>query len=209
MKKVLSLAMIFSFVFLAACSSKMAQREVKITVLEKIPNIAQPKWVSSTAEFWEEKGSYFYRGMSEGMTNLEAARRAAGASAQERIVEQVKQVVRVEFSRALEGGAYDANTGAYLKNTFFSVVDNLTVSGIKIKETYTERLNEFDGINNKTYFRSYCLAEISQNDYKKLVANAFSKTGAQIKSNESAKEISAQVEKRFFDAQTAAQAANQ
>ncbi|MDR2772498.1 MAG: hypothetical protein LBB93_03420 [Elusimicrobiota bacterium] len=182
---------------------------VVLTVVETIPNVSAPKWVESTSEFWEDGGNYYYRGLSEGMTNIEAARRAAQASAVTQIAEQIKSVVRVEFSRALQGGAYDDTTGAYLKDVFFSVVDNLSVSGAVVKETYSQRLNESNKTNgtSRTYYRSYSLAQISAADYKNLVANAFDQTKNQVKANDSAKELSDAVEQRFF--QTQAQAADQ
>ncbi|MDR2709391.1 MAG: hypothetical protein LBC07_05405 [Elusimicrobiota bacterium] len=176
---------------------------ITIVVLESVPNIATPDWVNNTDDFWEANGNYLYRGMAEGMTNMEASRRSAQASAVTQIAEQVKATVRVEFSRALESEAYDEATGIYLKDVFFSVVDNLTLSGVAVKGSYSQRISETnrDTGTTKVYYRSYVLAQLSQQDFKKLVATAFDKTSTQMTANKSAKELAKEVEDRFFAAQ--------
>jgi hypothetical protein len=209
-KRIVFAAAAFFTLFLFSCGGSKAlvnskESHIVLVILETIPATNAPEWVNNTAEFWEENGNYYYRGFSEGMTNVEATRRAAQASANTQIAEQVKSVVRVEFSRALEGAAYDANVGAYLKDIFFSVVDNLNVSGATLRESYTQRLSErnTETGNSRIYCRSYALVQISAADYKRLVAGAFSKTQDQVKANESAKELSQKVEERFFNSQNA------
>ena len=185
--------------FFAACSSTGPKTSIK--VLETIPNISEPSWVKVSNEYWEAKGVYYYRGTSEGLTNLEAAKRAANASAKTNLAEQVKSTVRAEFSRALEAGNYDETTGGYLKDTFFSAVDNLTLSGVALKESYLQHILQSDGINEKMYYRAYALATVSVEDYKKLVKSAFSNTNAQVAANKSAKELAKETEERFWAAQ--------
>ena len=90
---------ILSLCFLVACASTGSKSNIK--VLEAIPNIAEPSWVKTSNEYWEKKGIYYYRGTSEGLTNLEAAKRAATASAKTNLAEQVKSTIRAEFSKAL------------------------------------------------------------------------------------------------------------
>jgi hypothetical protein len=176
---------------------------IVLVVLETIPNTSTPDWVNNAADFWEENGNYFYRGISEGMTSIAAARRSAQAAAFTQIAEQVKAVIRVEFSRAMEATAYNDASGEYLKDVFFSVVDNLTISGAIVKESFAQRISETnkETKTSKIYYRAYSLAQISSQDYKKLVAGAFDKTGAQVQANQSAKELSEAVEKRFFEGQ--------
>ena len=190
----------------AACGAKKAvvneiPASAGIKILETIPNIPAPDWVNSSKDFWEEKGSYHYRGMSEGMTNIEAAKRAASASARVNIAEQVKNTVRNEFSRAMEAGSYDETTGGYLKDVFFSAVDNLNMSGAVISDSYSQRILETSKSDEKTYYRSYVLAQITVDDYKKMVTMAFTDTSVQVSANKSAKELAAETEARFWQAQ--------
>ena len=193
--------------FSCAKSGDIKKAELKATIVERIPDISEPDWTKKTSEFWEEKGFYIYRGMSEGMSNLQASRRAAEASAKAALAEQVKSVVRSEFSSALEAAGGDANSGQYLKDIFFSAVENLTLSGVIVKESYSQKLFEGDGYGGgKTYYRSYVLAQVSIDDYRKMVAAAFSKTNAQVgAANKSAKELSKETEERFWQQQRDAQ----
>lgn len=185
--------------FFAACASTGSKSNIK--VLETVPNISEPSWVKTSDEYWERRGIYYYRGISEGLTNLEAAKRAATASAKTNLAEQVKSTIRVEFSKALEAGNYDDTTGGYLKDIFFSAVDNLTLSGVAQKESYVQHILESNGINEKLYYRAYALATVSVEDYNKLVKSAFSKTNAQVAANKSAKELAKETEERFWNAQ--------
>ena len=181
--------------------SSTVKSSSSIKILETIPDIATPKWVNSDTEFWEEKGVYFYRGTSEGMTNLAAAKRSSAATAQTNIAEQVKNTVRVEFSQAMEAGAYEETSGEYLKNSFFSSVDNLTVSGVRITSSFVQSVAETTSSGERIYYRAYTLASLDKEDYKKLVQRAFSDTSAQVSANKSAKEIAAETEKRFWEAE--------
>jgi hypothetical protein len=164
--------------------------------------VSTPKWAENTQDFWEEKGNYFYKGLSEGMTNVQASRRAAQAAAFTALAEQVKVTVRNEFSNALESGAYDQTSGGYLKDVFFSVVDNLTISGAVVAESYSQRISEASETDNRVYWRSFVLSRISADDYKKLVQQAFDKTSNQVGANKSAKELAKEVENRFFEIET-------
>ena len=201
MKKALSLSAVFAALVLslAGCGGKALGPNVK--VIETIPaNVSSPKWVESTKEFWEEKGAYFYRGLTEGMTNIQASKRSAQATAVTQMAEQIKATIRNEFSYALEAGAYDPTSGGYVKDVFMSVVDNLAVSGAVAIESYSQKVAEItDGNDGKVYWRSYVLLKIKEEDYKKLVKAAFDKTGAQLGANKSAKELTKETEKRFFE----------
>lgn len=188
---------------MTACSSKNMVKtpQLSVKVLETIPATSAPDWVNSTQEFWEKGGTYFYRGTAEGYTNLETAKRAASAGARVSIAEQVKNVVRNEFSRAMEAGAYDDTTGGYLKDVFFSAVDNLTLSGVQIRESYLQHLLETGDMSERMYYRAYVLASISKADYNKLVRAAFTDTKAQVSANKSAKQLAAETEERFWKQQ--------
>jgi UDP-glucose 6-dehydrogenase len=133
--------------------------------------------------------------MSEGMTNIEASKRAAGASAQQSFAESVKQTVAAQLGAAIEaeGGGEADNV---LSSAFVSVVDNLTTSGVKVIKYYSERV--FDREKNMTYYRTYALAQISERDYDRLVGNAFNKTEEQVKANKNARDLLEQAESRII-----------
>lgn len=120
------------------------------------------------------------------------------ATARTNMAEQVKSTIRSEFARALEAGNYDDSTGGYLKDVFFSAVDNLTVNGIVMQETYLQRLLESDGLQERMYYRAYVLARISVQDYNGVVKRAFTDTKAQVQANKSAKELVKETEARFW-----------
>lgn len=201
MKKELMLCLLLAGVgLISACSTKnvLQTPQLNVKVVETIPATSAPDWVNSTQEFWEKGGQYFYRGTAEGFTNLEAAKRAAAANARVSLAEQVKNVVRSEFSRALEAGVYDETTGGYLKDVFSSVVDNLPLSGVQIRESYLQHLLEISDMSQRLYYRAYILASLSKSDYNKLVRAAFSDTKAQIAANKSAKQLAVETEDRFW-----------
>ena len=178
-----------------------AEDSVRVHVVETIPATEAPEWVNRSQEFWEEDQQYFYRGISEGFTNLEAAKRAAQAAVHVGIAEQVKNTVRSEFSRALEAGMYDEDTGGYIKDIFFSVVENLTLSGVRINESYLQRLHEAGDGRDKLYYRAYVLGSIRKQDFRQLVRMSFADTTAQVGANKSAKELLAETEARFWQQQ--------
>ncbi|MDR0485953.1 MAG: hypothetical protein LBH29_04430, partial [Elusimicrobiota bacterium] len=163
MKKLVYIAGVLLFaIVLSSCGGGTNLKDApKITVIEKVPNISTPKWVERSQDFWEEKGSYFYRGMSEGMTNVQASRRAAEAAATTALAQQVKATVRNEFTNALESESYNSTTGGYLKDIFFSVVDNLTISGAAVSESFSEHISMASDTENKVYWRSYVLVRIN------------------------------------------------
>ena len=204
MKKVcLYSVLLLSVATFAACKGgQIRSDKVNIAVVETIPTADTPKWVNRSQDFWEEKQTYFYRGISEGFANLETARRAAQASLQAGIAEQIKNTVRNEFARALEAGMYDETTGGYIKDLFFSAVENITLSGVRLNESYLQRLHETGAGRDKLYYRAYVLGSITKQDYKQLVIRAFSDTKAQVVANKSAKELLAQTEERFWQQQS-------
>lgn len=204
MKKVCVFVCVLSCALLAACSSGYRKADpdlFAVQVIETIPQVPAPDWVAKTQEFWQEKTRYYYRGTAEGFTNLEAAKRAASANARISLAEQVKTIVREEFSRALEASAYEAATGGYLKDVFFSAVENLTLSGVAIRQSYVQRLLERNELSERVYYRAYVLASIEQKDFTRLVQAAFNDTKQQVAANKSAKDLAAVTEKRFWQQQ--------
>ncbi len=189
--------------FLTACSSadKIKSNHFEVKVIESIPQTGMPDWVNQTKEFWQDKGQFYYRGTAEGFTNLEAAKRAAAANARIQLAEQIKSVVRNEFSRALEAEAYDEATGGYLKDVFFSAVENLTLSAVSVRESYLQRLLESGALSERIYYRAYVLVSIDEKDYRRLVLAAFSDTKQQVAANKSAKALAAVTEERFWQQQ--------
>lgn len=205
MKELLTVS--FSFIFfgllgLVGCASKgkvSPAEQVKMTVLETIPRGNQPKWVASGKEYYTEGSKMFYVAVAEGFVNLEASKRASFATAQTKVAEQVKNTIGVEFGRSLEAGMYEDTTGGYLKDVFMSNVNKISVSGIAVESTYTEKIYEQKGNESKVYYRTYSLVSIPEATYKNLVKKAFDDTSAQVSQNKSAKELLNEAEKRFYN----------
>ena len=202
MKKLLAVSFSFMFFGLVGCASKgkvSPAEQVKMTVLETIPRGDQPKWVASGKEYYTEDSKMFYVAVAEGFSNLEASRRASFAAAQTKVAEQIKNTIGVEFGRSLETGMYEDTTGGYLKDVFMSNVNKISVSGIAVESTYTEKIHEQKGNDSRVYYRTYSLVSIPEATYKNLVKKAFDDTSAQVSQNKSAKELLNEAEKRFYN----------
>ena len=204
MKKFLAVS--FSFLFLGlitSCASKKGQiskeDQVKIAVLETIPDGGQPKWVKDGREHYIEDGKMYYVSVAEGFNNLEASKRASFASAQTKVAEQVKNTIGIEFGRSLETGMYEETTGGYLKDVFMSNVNKLDISGVTVESTYTEKIQEQKGKESKVYYRTYSLVSIPEDTYKNLVKRAFDDTSEQVQQNKSAKQLLEEAESRFYN----------
>ena len=194
--------LLLSVATLAACKGAPVKTEqVQVKVVESIPAAEMPKWAKSSQDFWEDKDNYLYRSIAEGFANLETAKRAAQAGIQTSIAEQIKNTVRTEFARALEAGMYEENTGGYVKEIFFSAVENLTVSGVVLRESYLQRLHEYGLGRDKLYYRAYVLGSISKQNYRQLVNRAFTDAKAQVSANKDAKQLVAETETRFWQNQ--------
>lgn len=187
-------------VFLFGCGgTREGLKGTTQTVLEKIPNISQPEWVTSTKEFQERDGNYYYRGLTEGYTDLEASIRGAVANARTKLGEQIKDTMRSEFKRAMEAQKYDPTVGGYLSDSFVSVVNNIDISGSIHSESYSEKISEVSQTGEKLFYRSYVLLQFPKASYEQAVKRAFNDLAAQIEANKSAKELSVEVEKRFYE----------
>lgn len=189
------LAVCFCFVSCSTTNS-LQSTGTSIKILETIPNISTPDWVNSTTDYWEEKDSYVYRSKSEGMTQLAVAQRVANANALINIAKQVKNSVKMKFNQTMEASAYDATTCGYLKDTFFSVIDNLTLTlnGANTTSFYVQRISETNSSGERLYYRAYVLVYLSKDAYKQSVQKAFTDTITQVSA------LVAETEKRFFGA---------
>ncbi len=150
-------------------------------------------------EFWEKKGSYYYRGMSQGFTDPEVSKQDAEATARTSLARHIKLVLRDEFRRVLEAQKHDPTIGGYLSDSFVSVVDNLEISGSVLVESYNQRIREE---SYKTvlrdYWRTYVLLKLPRGEYDKCAKRAFESLKEQVQANKSAKDLAEQTEKRFL-----------
>lgn len=202
MKKSLVVAVSFMFLGLVGCASTGStisqSSKVKMNVIETVPRGDQPSWVKDGKDYFEKDSKMYYVSVAEGFGNLEASKRASFASAQTKVAEQVKNTIGVTFGRSLETGAYEESTGGYLKDVFMSNVEKIQVSGIVAESTYSEKIQEQNGDDSKTYWRTYTLASIPVATYKDLVSGVFAKTSKQVSQNNSAKELLKEAENRFY-----------
>lgn len=202
MRKYLIFAIVGICLFVQSCITPktIAKRgNMRIVVLETIPQTSLPKWVNSTKEFWEKKGSYYYRGISQGYTDPEISKQDAEAIARASLARQIRLVLREEFRKALEAQKHDPTIGGYLSDSFVSVVDNIEISGSVLAESYSQRIREE---SYKTvlrdYWRTYVLVKLPRGEYDKCASRAFSNLKEQVQANESAKNLAEQTEKRFL-----------
>ena len=176
--------------------------KTRVVIVETIPRMAEPKWVKSTKEFWEKKGSYFYRGMSQGYTDPGVSKQDAEAVARTSLARQIRVVLRDEFRRALEAQKQDPTIGGYLSDSFISVVDNLEVTGSVLVDSYCQRIQE---ISHKTvlsdYWRTFAKVELPRGEYEKCAKRAFENLKVQVQANESAKDLLEETEERFWEQQ--------
>lgn len=207
MKKLVALSVGFMFLGLIGCSSskvaKVSQADqIKMSVIETVPSGSQPDWVKDGKDAFIKDGKMYYVAVAEGFGNLEASKRASSASVQTKVAEQVKNTIGVEFGRSLETGAYEESTGGYLKDIFMSTTGKLDISGVVVEGTYSEKIQEVNGAENKVYWRTYSLASIPETTFKELVKKAFDDTSAQVSQNKSAQELLKEAEDRFYNKST-------
>lgn len=199
------IAVVAASLFVQSCATTrtiMERGKMRVVVVETIPQVSEPKWVKSTTEFWEKKGSYFYRGMSQGYTDPEVSKQDAEAVARTSLARQIRVVLRDEFRRALEAQKQDPTTGGYLSDSFVSVVENLEVTGGVLVNSYCQRIQEESHKTVlKDYWRTYALVKLPRGEYEKCAKRAFENLKAQVKANESAKDLLEETEERFWEQQ--------
>ena len=202
MVKYLLVVALVASLFVQSCgpSRVLVKRgKTRVIIAETIPRIAEPKWVKSTKEFWEKKGAYFYRGMSQGYTDPEVSRYDAEAVARTSLARQIKVVLRDEFRRALEAQKQDPTIGGYLSDSFVSVVENLEITGSVLVDSYCQRIQEESHKTVlKDYWRTYALVKMPRGEYEKCAKRAFENLKAQVEANESAEELLEETEERFW-----------
>ena len=192
-------AVILELMLKGCAGNRMKSVPSAIKIIETIPASLSPDWVASPLEFWESKGDYYYRGLSEGFNDPEASTRDAVASARTKLSEQVKIALREEFKRAFEGEKYDPVIGGYLSDAFFSAVENIEFSGSIHSASYSQRIVNTIEDNPKTYWRSFVLVKIPCTEYKKSVRKVWESTKEKVIANKSAKELAEKIEKKFWE----------
>jgi hypothetical protein len=206
MQKNVSLAIVvalgffgLAFGLIGCAGTKQLTKGTTVTVIERIPNIEQPKWVNRAEEFWQDKGDFYYKGVSEGYTDLESSNRSAVATSRTKIGEMVKTTMRGEFEKAMVAGKYDPNVGGSLKDSFASVTDNIVISGTVPNESYSEKISQISDNTEKLYYRTYMLMKLSEAEYQKAVARVFDDMKGQLKANESAKQAAEETKNRLLE----------
>lgn len=199
-KALLNLATIISVVLLLESCAGLRTMVVEIVMIESVPETSKPGWVKSTKEFWQKKGNYYYRGISQGYKDLEVSKQDAEAIARINLARQIKLVLRDEFARAVEAQKADPNIGGYLKDAFVMVVVNLDVSGSVLEHSYNERMQERTKRSIiKDYWRSYVLVKLPREDFERAAKKAFENLKEQVQANQSAKELAEKVEEHFWE----------
>lgn len=177
-------------------------QQLKKTIIERVPNI-NPDWVAK-GDFVKD-GKRFVVGFVEGFTNLQSSRIASGNSAKTRFAQLIKDTFTARTASVIKSGHGDDETGGIVEEAFFSATDKLDVDGIMLNEYYSEQVQEQNGSSNKIYWRSYCLASLSESKYKNAVDRAFNDTKKQlrnekqIKNNKAAEQLLEEVKSKFYN----------
>lgn len=156
--------------------------ETGIKVIETIPPISMPDWVSH-AERWEENGRIYFKVSGDGYDTLSDAQEASASIAKRRIIEELysnitaietvnKQAITLNEQHSRENIEF-ANYASMIR----SVIDNVTISGIIVNKMYIQHIAEKKTHGTEVYYRAYVLASISSRDYKAIGDNVFEQVG--------------------------------
>ncbi len=212
MKHFLSVLFSFLLVGLVGCASGggtqkptviAESQQLKKVIIERVPNTDSPKWTAK-GDF-TENSKVFVVGFVQGFTNLQSSRIAAGNSAKTRFAQLIKDTFSARTASAIKSGHGDDETGGVVEEAFFSATDKLDVDGIMLDEYYSEQVQEQNGSASKIYWRSYCLASLTESKYKDAVDRAFDDTKKQLrkekqsKNNKAAEELLEEVKNKFYN----------
>ena len=160
-----------------------------MTVLEKIPNIPQPDWTTSSKDYWTQNGNVYTSGSAKKYSNLKTALDEAENFAMAKLVKHTKETMLAEFRETMALQKYDAKTGEYVTDTFSIVVSTMKISGAWIKESYSEKIKETSKGNERIIYRSWVLVELTRPVYESNIQQALSNLKTVVKTNKNVKKL--------------------
>ena len=131
-------------------------------VVERIPR-TEPDWIGKS--FWEASDRYFYVGAVTNRADMALGLREAKAEGEKKLVEQIRQRIRTEFGSAIQGQNLDGQTGSYVSDLIAKVSDNVEVSGVRMEETYIEKVEETTGTGVRYVYNCYAELQLAKADY--------------------------------------------
>ena len=164
-------------------------------VLERTPDVIQPDWTYKNRSYWIEDSSIYCSGFTDNSADIKASLTEAENSARTKLIQRIKAMVLSELKKAIDYQDMDSNTENYLNNIIPKIMMTFRVIGINKKDTYSEKISEKKGKEDKIYFKSYVLAAVSNKDYYKNILSAITSLKNEVKSDKSALKAVGNMEK--------------
>lgn len=124
---------------------------------------ATPDWVGKS--FVDQGDHYLYIGVVTNRADMALGLREAKAEGEKKLAEQIRQRIRTEFGSAIEGQNLDGQTGAYVRDLIAKVSDNVEVSGVRMSETYVEKIEETTGSGVRYLYNCHAQLQLEKADY--------------------------------------------
>ena len=179
----MAVCMCSAMLVISGCASlMMSQKEPVQTVLERNPD-KEPAWmINDSRTYWVDKTSIMASGASGESNTLQTAVSGAENAANAKLIQGIKGMIDAEYKTALSRVKPDPTTETYLNNTFGGVLSNMQITGITVKEIYSEKVKEMFKKNEKIFYRAYALVEVSNANYDKIILSSVSSLKNEIKS---------------------------
>ena len=164
---------------LTACAGSRNGMVGKQTVISNLPANA-PTWLAKGT--YEENGRLYYRGAVSGRTDMALGLREAQGEAEKILAEEIKERIRTEFGSSIQGANVDGELGSHVTDIIAKVSENVQVSGAKLSEQFSQKLEENTAYGLRYVWDCYALVSISREDY--LEARRLTLQGAVAKARE-------------------------
>ncbi len=147
---------------LTGCAGSQKNLVGKQTTVSNLPGDA-PAWL--TRGSYEDSGRFFYRGAVTGRTDMALGLREARAEAEKTLAEEIKQRIRTEFGSSIKGENLEGGLGSHVSDIIAKVSENVQVSGAKLSEQYSQKLEERTAYGLRYVWDCYALVSLSREDY--------------------------------------------
>ncbi len=180
-------------------------------IIERIPR-DEPAWKGRS--FWQEATAYVYIGAVTNRADMALGLREAKAEGEKKLAEQIRQRIRTEFGSAIQGQNLDGQTGSYVSDLIAKVSDNVEVSGVRMEETYVEKVEETTASGVRYLYNCYAQLQLEKADYaearRRVLDGALeqAKTAANVKAEESLRRAMGELQRNPSVSPVAAQMAD-
>lgn len=166
-------------IVLTGCGGGQKNLVGRQTAVSNLPGDA-PSWLNKGS--YEDKGRLFYRGAVTGRMDMALGLREARAEAEKTLAEEIKQRIRTEFGSSIQGENLEGGVGSHVSDIIAKVSENVQVSGAKLTEQYSQKLEERTAYGLRYVWDCYALVSLSREDY--LEARRMTLQGAVAKARE-------------------------